>query len=256
MMSARALSGAALTVLLSVSACGGDREPTGAPSPSASVTASKAATTTPTVAPTVAPRSTPASKALAELQASLPGLTGLQVTGGTTGTDGVGKRSGITNLETGDFRSTIAIGRGATLTMLRQADLVWTKAPSWYWVRVGYTQESAAKTRGKWVVATATSSAALVGSMDPGILLKSVGELKPEDAISVANVAQGRLQGSRVLTFRQGKAVQRIYLTRGTSPKPLRITTTTGKSMTWIDITIPSRTFAVTLPSADDVLQP
>lgn len=204
-----------------------------------------------------APAPSAASRALAALQASVADLGAVEVSGGTPGDVVRGRIRAASDLRTGDFRVTVDLGPGAgVLRMIRQSDLTWTKAPPDFWTGLGYTEESARRARDTWVVARAEKIRPLVQSLDPGVAVRALLELTPQDVISVATVTTGDLRGNRVLRFRQGGREQRVYLTKGPRPRLLRISGSSNTGTTDLDfLAFPPRV-QVSLPSVSDVLPP
>ncbi len=204
-----------------------------------------------------APAPTAASRALEALQASVADLGAVEVSGGTPSDGGRGRIRAASDLRTGDFRVTVDLGSGnGVLRMIRQSDLTWTKAPPDFWTGLGYTAESARRAHGKWVVARAAKIRPLVQSLDPGVAVRALLELTPQDVISVATVSTGELRGHRVLRFRQGDREQRVYLTNGSRPRLLRISGASAAGSADLDfVAFPSRV-TVSLPPASDVLPP
>lgn len=225
----------------------------GAPTPTAEAPITAAASP---AAPTATPAPVPGARALAALQSSVADLGAVEVSGGAPGGVG-GTIRAASDLRTGEFRATVDLGGGkGVLRMLRQNDLTWTTAPPSFWTRLGYTPESARRARGKWVVARVESIKGLVESLDPGIAVRALLELEPEDVLSAATVASGELQGHRVLRFRQGGREQAVYLTRGARPRLLRITASTGTGTTSLDFLDFPTHVRVSLPNPVDVLPP
>lgn len=206
-----------------------------------------------------APSGTPtsaASRILTALQASVADLGAVEVSGGTLGHPGLGRRRGVADLKTGEFRASLGLGHGQQLELLRQDDLTWTRAPAWYWVRLGYTRSSARAARGKWVVASAASAKYLIDALDPGVLIGSLLALDPARPPRVEAVRHGDLKGNRVLDFHLAGADQLIYVTPGPRPRLLRITSTASGVTTVVDFTARHQPFRVRLPEASAVFQP
>lgn len=204
-----------------------------------------------------APPTSAGSRALAALQASVADLGAVEVSGGTPSEVAGGRIHAASDLRTGDFRITVDLGAGAgVLRMVRTSDLTWTQAPPAFWIRLGYTAESARRATGKWVVARAETIRPLVQALDPGVAVRALLDLSPQDVLGVGTVRSGELRGQRVLRFRQGGLEQRVYLTQGARPRLLRISSRSGAAATELDfLAFPSRV-QVTLPLASDVLPP
>lgn len=197
----------------------------------------------------------PGARALAALQSSVADLGAVEVSGGAP--DGIagGTIRAASDLRTGEFRATVDLGGGkGVLRMLRQNDLTWTTAPPSFWTGLGYTPDSARRARGKWVVARVEAIKALVESLDPGVAVRALLELEPEDVLGVATVAEGELRGRRVLRFRQGGREQAVYVTTGARPRLLRITASTGSGTTSLDFLAFPTHVRVSLPKPADVL--
>lgn len=232
-----------LTLLLALGAgCGGEPGGTVAESPGPA----PSATATPDAA----------SQILTALQASVADLGAVEVSGGTLGHPELGRRRGTADLRTGEFHATLGLGNGQQLEMMRRADLTWTKAPPWYWVRLGYTRSSAQAARGKWVVATAAAAEFLVNALDPGSVVRSLLALDPGRPPKVEAVRTGDLKGNRVLDFHQTGADQLVYVTPGRRPRLLRVTSTASGVTTVVNFTARQKPFRVRLPQAGTVFQP
>lgn len=209
----------------------------------------------PGAVPTTMPTATAASRTLKALQDSVADLGAVEVSGGTTGSPKVGRRSGTSDLRTGDFSATITLGKGLSMKMLRRADLTWSMAPPRYWSGIGYTKESARAARGKWVVGSATALAPMIEAMDPGAVVRSVMELTDANLVSVEPVTRGPLRGDRVLTFSGLGTTQRIFFTAGAKPRLVRVASTKDGATTWVDFVAFPKEFQVRLPRVRDVLQ-
>lgn len=210
------------------------------------------------VEPTAAPASRgAAARVLEALQSSVADLGAVEVSGGTPGSLGSGRIHAASDLRTGEFRAIVRLAGGVgTLRMIRQSDLTWTKAPPSFWTGLGYTDESARRARGKWVVARAEKIWPLVQSLDPGVAVRALLELSEDDVISIGKVRAGELRGQQVLRFDQGGGEQRVYLTTGPHPRLLRISSRSGTTTTDLDfVSFPPRV-RVRLPQAADVLPP
>lgn len=204
-----------------------------------------------------APPSSAGSRVLAALQASVADLGAVEVSGGTPSEAVGGRFHAASDLRTGDFRVTVDLGAGTgVLRMVRTSDLTWTQAPPAFWIRLGYTAESARRAKGKWVVARAETIRPLVQALDPGVAVRALLDLSPQDVLGVGTVRSGELRGQRVLRFRQGGLEQQVYLTQGARPRLLRISSSSASASTELDfLAFPSRV-QVTLPLASDVLPP
>ncbi|MFL6159126.1 MAG: hypothetical protein ACJ72D_23815 [Marmoricola sp.] len=252
-MRRRGLSAVALLALVGAvtTGCGPAAEKGATPSTSPT----SAATSSPSAPPSATPTENPAARLLAALQASAADLGAVRVSGGT-GAARLGHRTGTSDLTTGDFVASTDLGSGVVLKMIRQADLTWTMAPSAFWVSQGYTRATAREASGKWVVAPAAGVKPLIDTMDPGAIFRSLKNLGPRDVSGLSVATRGDLAGKRVLTFRQlGGAVQRVYLTDGEHPRPLRVTSTNARATTTIDFVAYPKTFHVRLPRPSEVLQ-
>lgn len=236
-----ARAGAALAVVLAlVAGCGGNGT-TDRPGP-----------TRPSGASTPLSR---AGEALRSLQASVSRLRAVQIHGGTGPGGAKGRRSGASDLRTGDFRVTVELEHGQSLRMLRKDDLTWVSAPASFWVSLGYTKASADRSVGRWVVVPVQGAAPLIAAMDPGVAVRSLLDLDPATARTVAPV-RGARDGERVIVLGRGRDTQRIYVTGpSSSPRLVRITSVLEGVATTIDfVGFPSR-ISVALPAANEVLQ-
>jgi len=231
-------TGAALALVLALaSGCAGTAGPDGTSPSGASAPLSRA------------------GEALKSLQQNVSHLRGVEIRGGTGPGAAKGRRSGASDLRTGDFHVTVELEHGRSLRMLRKDDLTWVSAPASFWVSLGYTKASADRAVGRWVVVPAQGAAALIAAMDPGVAVRSLLDLDPATARTVGPVRGGR-QGEQVIVLGHGRDTQRIYFT-GTrsSARLVRITSVLEGVATTVDfVRFPAR-ISVTLPAADDVLQ-
>lgn len=241
-----AVATGALLALVLLAGCGGGQEEAATP-PS---------TTPPSATPTATRAAGPAARALEALQESVADLGAVEVRGQTSGSPEAGRRTGVADLRTGDFRASVALGGGRRLEMIRQADLTWTRAPASYWVELGYTAASAARARGRWVVAPYDGAKQIADAVDPGSVVRSISDLDPSDATSVETVRRGSLRGNRVITFARADSVQRLFLTPDARPRLLRVASTRAGTTTTVDVTELPGPLRLRLPDAADVVQP
>lgn len=203
------------------------------------------------------PSSGAAARALAALQASVADLGAVEVSGGTPGALVPGRIRAESDLRTGEFRARVDLGEGAgVVEMIRQSDLTWTTAPPSFWIELGYTAESAERVRDKWVVERADAIRPLVESLDPGSTVRALLTLGPEDVLDVETVTRGERRGQRVLRFRLGGRTQAVYMTPGSRPRLLRISSSSSSGTTALDFLDFPAHVRVRLPQATDVFVP
>jgi hypothetical protein len=161
------------------------------------------------------------------------------------------------DLRSGDFRVRIDLGSGrGTVEMIRVADLCWTRAAPRFWTELGYTAASAARTRGKFVVAPVTGFAGMIAAVDPIAAITRIEQLRGDAVLSHRIVGSGPLHGQIALRVRFPEGVLTLFVTAGDRPHLTRVRGTAARGRIRDYVVLGYPVVSVAIPAAADVLQP
>lgn len=196
----------------------------------------------------------PAAAALAEVQEQLSQMSRVRVVTRAPAHPASGRSVALARLDTGDFRVRSELGPDAErIEMIKIADMAWIKAPPAFWTRLGYTAASAARARGRYVVAPVESARAVVSPFDPTTMISQIRALGAADAVSLRKAGSGEAEARVELRVRFGSGAAALELGGSDGRQLIGMRVGSGKSRTVLEFSEPARA-QISVPDADDVV--